>query len=64
MAKYDVVVVGAGNAAFCAAQAAAEKGAKVLMKAQVTHHHLFDTAIGECGVAWRRRRSLAQTCCS
>jgi tricarballylate dehydrogenase len=25
------VVVGAGNAAFCAAQAAAEKGAKVLM---------------------------------
>ena len=31
MAKYDVVVVGAGNAAFCAAQAAAEKGAKVLM---------------------------------
>ena len=31
VAKYDVVVVGAGNAAFCAAQAAAEKGAKVLM---------------------------------
>ncbi len=31
MAKFDVVVVGAGNAAFCAAQAAAEKGAKVLM---------------------------------
>ena len=31
MAKYDVVVVGAGNAAFCAALAAAEKGAKVLM---------------------------------
>ena len=31
MAKYDVVVVGAGNAAFCAAQAAAEKGAEVLM---------------------------------
>ena len=29
--KWDVVVVGAGNAAFCAAQAAAEKGAKVLM---------------------------------
>ena len=28
MAKYDVVVVGAGNAAFCAAQAAREKGAK------------------------------------
>jgi succinate dehydrogenase/fumarate reductase flavoprotein subunit len=27
VAKYDVVVVGAGNAAFCAAQAAAEKGA-------------------------------------
>ena len=31
MAKWDVVVVGAGNAAFCAAHAAAEKGAKVLM---------------------------------
>ena len=31
VAKYDVVVVGAGNAAFCAAQAAAEKGSKVLM---------------------------------
>ena len=31
MAKYDVVVVGAGNAAFCAAQAAAEKRAKVIM---------------------------------
>jgi len=29
--KWDVVVVGAGNAAFCAAQAAAENGAKVLM---------------------------------
>src|SRR6185312_12146372 len=31
VAKYDVVVVGAGNAAFCAALAAREKGAKVLM---------------------------------
>jgi len=29
--KWDVVVVGAGNAAFCAAQAAAQNGAKVLM---------------------------------
>ena len=29
--KWDVVVVGAGNAAFCAALAAAENGAKVLM---------------------------------
>ncbi|MEX2449836.1 MAG: FAD-dependent tricarballylate dehydrogenase TcuA [Rhodospirillales bacterium] len=29
--KYDVLVIGAGNAAFCAAHAAAEKGAKVLM---------------------------------
>src|SRR5207237_4315531 len=28
---YDVIVVGAGNAAFCAALAAQEKGAKVLM---------------------------------
>jgi methylated-DNA-[protein]-cysteine S-methyltransferase len=25
------------------------------MKAQATHHHLFDTAIGECGVAWNAR---------
>ena len=31
MAKWDVVVVGAGNAAFCAAHAAREKGATVLM---------------------------------
>jgi tricarballylate dehydrogenase len=29
--KWDVVVIGAGNAAFCAAFAAQEKGAKVLM---------------------------------
>ncbi len=29
--RWDVVVVGAGNAAFCAALAAQEKGAKVLM---------------------------------
>ena len=29
--RYDVVVVGAGNAAFCAAHAAREKGASVLM---------------------------------
>src|SRR5262245_11253702 len=29
--SYDVVVVGAGNAAFCAAHAAREKGASVLM---------------------------------
>jgi succinate dehydrogenase/fumarate reductase flavoprotein subunit len=29
--KWDVVVVGAGNAAFCAALAAREKGARVLM---------------------------------
>jgi tricarballylate dehydrogenase len=28
---WDVVVVGAGNAAFCAALAAAERGSKVLM---------------------------------
>jgi methylated-DNA-[protein]-cysteine S-methyltransferase len=25
------------------------------MNAQATHHHLFDTAIGECGVAWNAR---------
>ena len=25
------------------------------MNAQVTRHHLFDTAIGECGVAWNSR---------
>ncbi len=25
------------------------------MNAQVTRHHLFDTAIGECGVAWNAR---------
>ena len=31
MAKWDVIVVGAGNAAFCAALAAREKGASVLM---------------------------------
>src|SRR4030081_4015534 len=31
MAEYDVVVVGAGNAAFCAALAAQEQGAKVVM---------------------------------
>ncbi len=31
MADWDVIVVGAGNAAFCAAHAAREKGASVLM---------------------------------
>ncbi|MEM7067429.1 MAG: FAD-dependent tricarballylate dehydrogenase TcuA [Pseudomonadota bacterium] len=31
MTEYDVVIVGAGNAAFCAAHAAVEKGANVLM---------------------------------
>ncbi len=31
MANWDVIVVGAGNAAFCAAHAAREKGASVLM---------------------------------
>lgn len=31
MQEWDVIVVGAGNAAFCAAQAATEGGAKVLM---------------------------------
>src|SRR5438105_14176635 len=31
MQEYDVVVVGAGNAAFCAALAAQEQGAQVLM---------------------------------
>ena len=31
MPDHDVIVVGAGNAAFCAALAAQEKGAKVLM---------------------------------
>ena len=25
------------------------------MNAQATHHHLFDTAIGECGLAWNAR---------
>jgi methylated-DNA-[protein]-cysteine S-methyltransferase len=25
------------------------------MNAQANHHHLFDTAIGECGVAWNMR---------
>ena len=25
------------------------------MSTQATHHHLFDTAIGECGVAWSPR---------
>ncbi len=31
MSEYDVIVVGAGNAAFCAALAAQEEGAKVVM---------------------------------
>ena len=31
MSEYDVIVVGGGNAAFCAALAAAEKGASVLV---------------------------------
>jgi len=31
MQEYDVIVVGAGNAAFCAALAAQEEGASVLM---------------------------------
>src|SRR3981081_4297401 len=31
MSQYDVIVVGAGNAAFCAALAAQEEGASVLM---------------------------------
>src|ERR1044071_1893594 len=31
MAEYDVIVVGGGNAAFCAALAAHEQGAKVVM---------------------------------
>src|SRR6202161_2229901 len=31
MADYDVIVVGGGNAAFCAALAAQEQGAKVLV---------------------------------
>src|SRR3974377_1253318 len=31
MSQYDVIVVGAGNAAFCAALAAQEQGASVLM---------------------------------
>src|SRR3984885_8891203 len=31
MSEYDVIVVGAGNAAFCAALAAQEQGASVLM---------------------------------
>jgi methylated-DNA-[protein]-cysteine S-methyltransferase len=25
------------------------------MNTQVVHHHLFDTAIGECGIAWSSR---------
>ena len=25
------------------------------MSTQAIHHHLFDTAIGECGVAWNSR---------
>ena len=25
------------------------------MNVQATHHHLFDTALGECGVAWNSR---------
>jgi len=36
--KYDVIVVGAGNAAFCAALAAAEAGKKVLVLERAPEH--------------------------
>src|ERR1700736_779959 len=36
--EYDVVVVGAGNAALCAALAAAEAGAKVLVLEKAPRH--------------------------
>ena len=36
--KYDVIVVGAGNAAFCAALAAAEAGRKVLVLERAPEH--------------------------
>ena len=35
--EYDVVVVGAGNAAMCAALAAEEAGVKVLVLEAATH---------------------------
>lgn len=38
MEKYDVVVVGAGNAALCAALAAKENGAKVLVLEKAPKH--------------------------
>ena len=38
MAKYDVVVVGAGNAALCAAMAARENGAEVLVLEKAPEH--------------------------
>lgn len=37
---YDVVVVGAGNAAFCAAHAARERGATVVMLEKTTRDHV------------------------
>ncbi len=38
MSKYDVVVVGAGNAALCAAMSASENGAKVLILEKAAEH--------------------------
>ena len=38
MSDYDVVVVGAGNAALCAAMAASENGAKVLILEKAAEH--------------------------
>ncbi len=38
MADWDVIVVGAGNAAFCAAHAAREQGASVLMLERAPQH--------------------------